>query len=133
MDNTNTGTRVNRSSFNLNAGKNRFGISASGGARYGWPRKGETSESNIVYNNLGEMISSQLKSGDFVGNWVGFRGAIDIYYDSIPIMYYNNFQTSGQNKFNDYMQDVVYNDMLSVNEFVVSDSSKTRILNLNGR
>ena len=125
--NTNTGTRVNRSSFNLNAGKNRFGISASGGARYGWPRKGETSESNIVYNNLGEMISSQLKSGDFVGNWVGFRGAIDIYYD---INTYNsittNFQTSGQNKFNDYMQDVVYNDMLSVNEFVVSDSSRNK-------
>ena len=125
--NTNTGTRVNRSSFNLNAGKNRFGISASGGARYGWPRKGETSESNIVYDNLGEIISSQLKSGDFVGNWVGFRGAIDIYYDFNT---YNsittNFQTSGQNKFNDYMQDVVYNDMLSVNEFVVSDSSRNK-------
>ena len=125
--NTNTGTRVNRSSFNLNAGKNRFGISASAGARYGWPRQGKTTESNIVYNELGEMVSNQLKSGDFVGNWVGFRGAIDIYYD---INAYNsittNFQTSGQNKFNDYMQDVIYNDMFSINEFLVSDSSNNK-------
>ena len=49
--NTSTGTRVNRSSFNLNAGKNRFGISASGGARYGWPRHGNLNTSNTKYSS----------------------------------------------------------------------------------
>ena len=124
--NTNTGTRVNRSSFNVNAGKNRFGISGSGGARYGWPRDGKTTEINNVYNELGDIISNQIKKGDFIGNWLGFRGSIDLYYD---INMYNsittNFQTSGQNKFNNYDQDVILNDLETYN-YQIKDSTSNK-------
>lgn len=79
--NTSTGTRVNRSSFNFSAGKNRFGISASGGARYGWPRHGNTSFSNTLFDDQNNILTQQIDTGTFVGNWVGFRGSMDIYYD----------------------------------------------------
>ena len=126
--NTNTGTRVNRTSFNLNAGKNRFGISASGGARYGWPRDGNISNSNNIFDNTGTMISSQAKNGSFVGNWVGYRGSIDIYYD---INQYNsitsNFGVSGQNKSNKSGEDVLYLESIWMSpnpvEYFVSDTS----------
>ena len=126
--NTNTGTRVNRSSFNLNAGKNRWGISGSGGARYGWPRDGNLGVSNIVFDDMGNMLSSQEKNGSFVGNWVGYRGSIDIYYD---INQYNsitsNFHISGQNKSNDAGEDVLYLESIWMSsspiEYFLSDTS----------
>ena len=121
--NTNTGTRVNRSSFNINAGKNRFGISGSGGARYGWPRQGNSKATNTVFSNDGDILSKQIKIGEFIGNWVGFRGSVDIYYD---INSFNsittNFQTNGQNKFNNYDQDVIFDDEENV-QYLVKDST----------
>ena len=113
--NTSTGTRVNRSSFNLNAGKNRFGISASGGARYGWPRGGNTSSSNILFDSQNNLLTEQHNSGTFVGNWVGFRGSMDIYYDFNK---YNsitsNIHVGGHKKSNDGEEDVkFYSDPFS--------------------
>ena len=109
--NTSTGTRVNRSSFNLNAGKNRFGISASGGARYGWPRGGNTSSSNILFDSQNNILTEQQNGGTFVGNWVGFRGSMDVYYD---FNQYNsitsNIHVGGQNKSNDGEENIVFFD-----------------------
>lgn len=124
--NTNTGTRVNRSSFNLNAGENRFGISASGGARYGWPRRGNLNVSNIVYNNMGDITSSNIKNGQFIGNWVGYRASVDVYYD---VNKYNsitsNFHINGQNKVNESEENVLYQDLLVMNpiQYIVADTS----------
>ena len=110
--NTSTGTRVNRSSFNLNAGKNRFGISASGGARYGWPRNGNTSSSNILFDSQNNILTEQRNAGTFVGNWVGFRGSMDVYYD---FNQYNsitsNIHIGGQNKSNDGEENIFFADM----------------------
>ena len=123
--NTSTGTRVNRSSFNLSAGENRFGVSASGGARYGWPRDGLLSEDNSIYNPMNFLLSRQMKNGSFVGNWVGFRGSLDLYYD---INKYNsltsNFNIGGQNKSNESLQDVIFEELNSPTlEYSVSDTS----------
>ena len=123
--NTSTGTRVNRSSFNLNAGKNRFGISASGGARYGWPRDGNTSVLNTTFDSEGNMLTNQVKNGSFVGNWVGFRGSIDLYYD---INTYNsvtaNFHVGGHNKSNDGIEDVLYAGVGTLGmQYLLSDTS----------
>ena len=126
--NTNTGTRVNRSSFNLNAGKNRFGISASGGARYGWPRDGNLGVSNTVFDNTGTVLSIQEKNGSFVGNWVGYRGSIDVYYD---INQYNsitsNIHIGGHNKSNESGEDVLYMESMWMSpgpiEYFISDTS----------
>ena len=107
--NTSTGTRVNRSSFNFSAGKNRFGISASGGARYGWPRHGNTSSSNILFDSQNNILTEQQNNGTFVGNWVGFRGSMDIYYDFNK---YNsitsNIHVGGHKKSNDGEEDVKF-------------------------
>ncbi|MAQ32009.1 MAG: hypothetical protein CMD26_04695 [Flavobacteriales bacterium] len=125
--NTSTGTRVNRTSFNLNAGKNRFGISASGSARYGWPREGSTTVSNSISDSNG-LISRQLKSGEFLGNWIGFRGSMDIYYD---INMYNsitaNINVNGQIKSNDGLENVsdYYYSQL-IDSYLVSDTSLNR-------
>jgi len=123
--NTNTGTRVNRSSFNLNAGENRFGISASGGARYGWPRDGLLASENSIYNPMNLLLSRQTKDGTFVGNWVGFRGSLDLYYD---INKYNNitsnFNIGGQNKSNESLENVFFEELnLPTIEYSVSDTS----------
>ena len=124
--NTNTGTRVNRSSFNLNAGKNRFGISASGGARYGWPRDGNISDASTIFDSSGEILNLQTKSGTFVGNWVGYRGSIDVYYD---INQYNsitsNIHVGGHNKTNESGEDVSYQEFKwpDPTNYFVSDTS----------
>ena len=123
--NTSTGTRVNRSSFNLNAGKNRFGISASGGARYGWPRDGNTSVLNTTFNDTGTILTSQVKNGDFVGNWIGFSGSLDLYYD---FNMYNsltaNFNIGGTNKSNEGRENVLYTGYDSpVLQYEVADTS----------
>ena len=129
--NTSTGTRVNRTSFNLNAGKNRFGISASGSARYGWPRGGNTTVLNSISDSDG-LIDSQLKSGEFVGNWVGYRGSMDIYYD---INMYNsitaNININGQIKSNDGIENVSDYDYTQppfplIDSYLVSDTSLNR-------
>jgi len=123
--NTSTGTRVNRSSFNLNAGKNRFGISASGGARYGWPRDGNTSVLNTTFDNAGNILTNQVKNGSFVGNWVGFRGSIDLYYD---INAYNsitsNVHIGGHNRSNKGEEDVLESAFEATGlQYAVSDTS----------
>ena len=128
--NTSTGTRVNRTSFNLNAGKNRFGISASGGARYGWPRDGNTSVLNTTFDQGGQVLNSQAKNGNFIGNWIGFRGAIDLYYD---INSFNsitaNFNLGGSKKTNDGCEEVintfydVFPDIYIYNQYLLSDTS----------
>lgn len=126
--NTSTGTRVNRSSFNLNAGQNRFGISASGSARYGWPRDGNLGMSNTVYDVGGSIISNQTKNGSFVGNWLGYRGSLDLYYD---INQYNsitsNLQFGGYRKSNESGENVTYQESIwmipTPIEYYVSDTS----------
>ena len=50
-------------------------------------------EINNVYNEFGDIISNQIKKGDFIGNWLGFRGSIDLYYD---INMYNSITTNFQ-------------------------------------
>ena len=123
--NTSTGTRVNRTSFNLNAGKNRFGISATGGARYGWPRGGNTSVSNTTFDSSGNTLTTLNKNGTFLGNWVGFSGAIDLYYD---INKYNsvtaNFNLGGTNKSNDGLENVIFSSVGDLDSmYSLSDTS----------
>jgi len=123
--NTSTGTRVNRSSFNLNAGKNRFGVSASASARYGWPRDGNTTVENTIFDGDQNTISQQLKQGNFVGNWLGFRGSFDIYYD---INSYNsvtmNINIGGHQKSNEGEESVSFNDFIEPEIFyLVTDTS----------
>tara|TARA_B100000579_G_scaffold219079_1_gene179162 strand:+ start:9694 stop:12192 length:2499 start_codon:yes stop_codon:yes gene_type:complete len=129
--NTNTGTRVNRSSFNLNAGKNRFGISASGGARYGWPRDGNLHNENTVFDSSGLVLNRQIKDGVFVGNWIGYRGSVDIYYD---INKYNsitsNIHVGGHDKFNEAKETVSYIESIWMSpepiEYLLSDTSSNK-------
>ena len=90
------GTRVNRQSFNLNIGKGKFGISSRAMVRYGWELPGQGFSFRDDYNNQTTLI--QLDSTR--GQWIGFGGNTEVYYDINPynsivsnISYRGNKQT----------------------------------------
>lgn len=90
------GTRVNRQSFNLNIGKGKFGISSRAMVRYGWELPGQGFSFRDDYNNQNTLI--QLDSTR--GQWIGFGGNTEVYYDINPynsivsnISYRGNKQT----------------------------------------
>ena len=92
--NTALGTRVNRQSVNLSIGKGRFGLSARGGAHYGWPRKGTA---NLIRKDWSEInendttyLSKLTKNSNTFGQWIGYRGSINMFYD---INAYNNIMS----------------------------------------
>lgn len=93
--NGSVGTRVNRQSFNLNIGKGKFGISSRGMFRYGWELPGK----GFSYRQNTNTGSTEIKLSDTKGQWIGFGGNTEIYYDLNP---YNSIVSSigyrGQNE-----------------------------------
>lgn len=85
--NGSVGTRVNRQSFNLNVGKGKFGISSRAMFRYGWKLPGESFSFRQNKNNG----STLLQISDTKGQWIGFGGNTEVYYDFNP---YNSIITS---------------------------------------
>jgi len=102
------GTRVNRQSANITLGKGNFGVSASGGAHYSWPRVGTTEYERLDWNSLSDT-NSLLRNGTSYSQWIGYRGGIDMFYD---INTYNSITTSmsfgGRDRFSDDTTQVNY-------------------------
>ncbi len=101
------GTRVNRQSFNLNIGKGKFGISSRAMIRYGWKLPGQGFSFRDDYNDQTTLI--QINSTK--GQWIGFGGNTEFYYDINPyssivsnISYRGNKQTR-----ENWSQDSLYN------------------------
>ena len=82
--NTSTGTRVNRTGANFSYGNKKIGISGRVGGRYGWPRKGNSTYSRDVINELGIFERNLEYSGSTIGNWVGHNSSLDAYYEINP-------------------------------------------------
>ena len=86
--NTAFGTRVNRQSVNLSIGKGRFGLSARGNARYGWPREGFTySKREDWKSESPDAKNSIIDTSNTFSQWIGYGGSINMFYD---INAYNN-------------------------------------------
>ena len=111
--NGSVGTRVNKQSLNLNYGKEKFGISVRGRVRYGWPLSGEQ-----TYHRFNYADSTTLtKNAQTNGQWIGFGGTSEIYYDINP---YNSIVTSFQMRGNrqtnqEWADDFLYSSILSEN------------------
>ena len=74
------------------------------------------------------MLSNQIKNGSFIGNWLGYRGSLDIYYDFNK---YNsitsNIHFGGHSKFNESIENVLYeSNILNPVEYLVSDTSSNQ-------
>jgi ferric enterobactin receptor len=121
--NNSTGTRVNRTSLNLNIGKGKFGLSARGGSRYGWPREGENYFSTTSRDSLNNE-ETQIRNGQYIGNWIGFNGSIDLYYDYNA---YNsitsNFSLGGHNKTNEGLDNNTFTDALGEYIYSIADTT----------
>ena len=65
------GTRANRGNVNLNYGKGRLGITASGGGHYNWPQTGTTEILRETRNELG--ITTLTQDGTSESSRLGFR------------------------------------------------------------
>lgn len=104
--NGSVGTRVNRQSFNLNVGKGKFGISSRAMFRYGWELPGK----GFSYRQNKNTGSTLVQLSDTRGQWIGFGGNTEVYYDFNP---YNSIVSSvgyrGQRETGkDWAQDSTY-------------------------
>ncbi len=111
--NGSVGTRVNKQSLNLNYGKEKFGISVRGRVRYGWPLSGEQTYHRFNYADSTTLTKNALTNGQ----WIGFGGTSEIYYDINP---YNSivssFQMRGNRQTNqEWADDYLYSSVLSDN------------------
>lgn len=104
--NGSVGTRVNRQSFNLNIGKGKFGISSRAMIRYGWKLPGQGFTFTDYYND-----TTFIQINSTRGQWIGFGGNTEVYYDINPynsivsnISYRGNKQTRANES-----QDSLYN------------------------
>ena len=86
---------------------------------------------NTVFDSSGLVLNRQIKDGIFVGNWIGYRGSVDIYYD---INQYNsitsNIHVGGHDKFNNAKETVSYIESIWMNpepiEYLLSDTSSNK-------
>lgn len=83
------GTRVNKQSFDINYGKGKFGFSARGSARYGWPLGGQ----QTFFRKDETRNITITKNAQTIGQWIGFGGTSELYYDINP---YNSIVSSVQ-------------------------------------
>lgn len=107
------GTRVNKQSLDLNYGKGKFGISVRGRVRYGWPLSGEQTYHRFNYSDS----TTLTKNAQTNGQWIGFGGTSEMYYDINP---YNSIVTSFQMRGNrqtnqEWADDYLYSSLLSDN------------------
>lgn len=77
--NGSVGTRVNRQSFNINVGKGKIGFSSRGMVRYGWPLAGQ----GVSFRESKDG-STLIQNSNTLGQWIGFGGHSEIYYDINP-------------------------------------------------
>ncbi len=111
--NGSVGTRVNKQSLDVNYGKGKFGFSARGRVRYGWPLEGEQTYHRLNYNDN----TTLTKNAKTKGQWIGFGGTSEMYYDINP---YNSVVTSVQFRGNrqtnkEWANDSSYNVILDNN------------------
>lgn len=121
------GTRVNRQSADINYGSNKFGFSARASARYGWPLSGQ----QTTYTNNLNSNTTNFQNAQTLGQWIGFGGSSEIYYDFNP---YNSivssFNLRGNRQTNEeWANDSLYNsildqDFLDESAFMVKDTTR---------
>ena len=99
------GTRVNKQSLDLNYGKGKFGFSVRGRIRYGWPLAGEQTYHRFNYTDS----TTLTKNAQTKGQWIGFGGTSEMYYDINP---YNSVVTSFQLRGNRQTNQEWSNDQL---------------------
>ncbi|MEE2931180.1 MAG: TonB-dependent receptor [Bacteroidota bacterium] len=73
------GTRVNKVSSSITAGKGRFNISARGGLHHSWWRPGTTNYKRINFDENDTNIL--INNGETYSRWLSYRGGINMYYD----------------------------------------------------
>jgi hypothetical protein len=125
--NGSVGTRVNKQSLDINYGKGNFGFSARARIRYGWPLGGEQTYHRFNYADT----TTLTKNAQTIGQWIGFGGTSEMYYDINP---YNSLVTSVQFRGNrqtntEWANDSLYTSILE-DEFLdnlayqISDTSR---------
>ena len=137
------GTRVNRQSFNLNIGKGKFGISSRAMVRYGWKLPGQGFSFRDNFNNQTTLV--QINSTK--GQWIGFGGNTEVYYDINPYnsiisnisyrgnkqtrenwsqdsLYINDFGLEGKNQITLFMDSLRDFGMIEVNRYTDSENFK---------
>ena len=125
--NGSVGTRVNKQSLDLNYGKGKFGFSARGRIRYGWPLPGEQTYHRFNYTEN----TTLSKNAQTKGQWIGFGGTSEMYYDINP---YNSVVTSVQFRGNrqtnkEWASDSLYTSILEEDflqdiAYQISDTSR---------
>ena len=125
--NGSVGTRVNKQSLDVNYGKGKIGFSARGRVRYGWPLGGEQTYHRLNYNDN----TTLTKNAKTKGQWIGFGGTSEMYYDINP---YNSVVTSVQFRGNrqtnkEWANDSSYNVILDNNfldnlAYQINDTSR---------
>ena len=141
--NGSVGTRVNRQSFNLNIGKGKFGISSRAMVRYGWKLPGQGFSFRDNFNNQTTLI--QINSTK--GQWIGFGGNTEVYYDINPYnsiisnisyrgnkqtrenwsqdsLYLNDFGLEGKNQITLFIDSIRDLGMIEVNRYTDSENFK---------
>ena len=108
--NGSVGTRVNRQSLDINYGKGKFGFSARGRVRYGWPLGGEQTYHRLNYTDN----TTLTKNAKTKGQWIGFGGSSEMFYDINP---YNSVISSIQFRGNrqtnkEWANDSLYDSLL---------------------
>ena len=110
--NSAVGTRQNRGSVNLAAGKGRFGLNASGSSFYSW--KTESENSFFRRDEIGNQTRILEQDGLTENSRVGFFGQAGAFYD---INAYNSINSSfrlrGFSFKNDGFQDAIFNDPIN--------------------
>ena len=82
--NTMTGTKVTRSSFNLNLGKGKFGLSARAGMYGSWPgRIGTNTYRRLDWGDIHLSSDTNIltQNGKSENYYQGYRGSINAFYD----------------------------------------------------
>ncbi len=83
------GTRSNRGVLNINAGRGRFGMNASGSTYFNWP---QTGYSNLYSERtFGNVTTIQTEEGENISQRTGFFTNASAYYD---VNAYNSFTSS---------------------------------------
>ncbi len=123
------GTRVNRQTADINYGNGKFGFSARGSARYGWPLGGQSTSYTEDLNP--NSLTTRFLNAQTKGQWIGFSGSSEVYYDFNP---YNSIVSSvsmrGRRQTNErWTSDSLYDgtigqELIDLYAFTVSDTNE---------
>ena len=126
------GSKTARNGINLNLGKNKWGLSISGGQFGNGFRKRDGLEDYIRLDWNDNDTNMLSKTGISKSSWDGYRGAINTFYDINTYNYISSsFATSGRNKPYNKTETSYYTVFNEETDTTISTTEKTdRTLNV---